>query len=695
MPHTLDQILPSLESLGLWSYWIIGVAALLEAFFVTGFLVPGMLVVAAGGILVQQGAIDYYDLAWFVAIGSFLGGEASYWAGVMARKGIERRWNPEKSAQYMRAKRLFERRGGLALVIGRFFGPLAGFVILAAAISGMPRRRFLIWNVVSGIPYALLLPLAGYFLGDVFTRFGPLATRVTLFAGGVALVLAVLWWLVVRIERLLPFVLSILRSMARAVAENEDVRAWAGRHPRMAGFIAHRFDRGRFSGLTATLMGGAILYVLAVWIEATTSFLSAEAIVQADTRLANLIHAFWTPWLLKSFAYITALGDPRVVTALVLASLMWLWARKRSDLMLGLTVSVIGNIATVALLKQIFHRPRSELAYFVETSGSYPSGHAAISAALYGMLFYTMWKLKWIGPIKAALLAVTLAFLIGLSRLYLIEHYLSDVVNGWLVGALWMLIGIAVAEWWRATGPQRTLPAPQSIVLPAIATVLLFGFAGWQVASYDKARNVADTIVADQTVTDIAELFASGAAPNETESVFGNALEPINVIVLARDEAAVKDAMAKAGWTEARKPTISALTTAGVAALTNTEDTDAPVTPYFWQTRPNDFAYQKPTDDKTLRRRHHVRFWRSRYVTPEGLRLFVAAASFDDGLDWQLLHHIDPNIDAERDQVVADVTGVGIVADARMLAISNPRLGQSVAGDPWFTDGKATVVTLK
>ncbi|HHS94294.1 MAG TPA: phosphatase PAP2 family protein, partial [Rhodobacterales bacterium] len=304
-------------------------------------------------------------------------------------------------------------------------------------------------------------------------------------------------------------------------------------------------------------------------------------------------------------------------------------------------------------------------------------------------------KLKGLGPIKAALFAVTLAFLIGLSRLYLIEHFLSDVVNGWLVGALWMLIGIAVAEWWRATGPRPTLPAPRSLTLPALASALLIGLAGWQVADYDKARNVVVPVITDQAVTDIAQLFASAAAPNETESVFGNPLEPINVILLAPDEAAVKAAMAQAGWTEALKPTVSALTSAGLAALTNSADNDAPVTPYFWQAQPNDFAYQKPTADKSLRKRHHVRFWRSRYVTPEGLRLFVAAASFDDGLDWQLLHHIDPNIDAERDQIVADLTAAGTVASTQRLAISKPRLGQSVAGDPWFTDGKAAVVTLK
>ena len=695
MPDTLDQILPSLESLGLWSYWVIGAAAMLEAFFATGLFVPGVLAVAAGGILVHQSAIDYFDLAWFVAVGSFLGGEASYWAGVLVRKGFERRKNPTQSNQFDRARQLFARRGGLALIIGRFLGPLAGFVSLAAALSGIGRRRFLIWNIAGSILYALLVPLAGYFLGDFLVQFGPLTTRAALFAAGVALVLAVLWWLVVRVERTLPLVLSILRSMARAVADNDDVRAWAERHPRVARFIANRFDKTQFSGLTATLLAAAILYVFFVWIDSTTSFLSAEPIVQADTRLANLIHAFWMPWLIKLFTYVTALGEPRVVAALMLAMLVLLWTHKRPDLVLGLTSSVLGNVATVALLKQIFHRPRPELSYFVETSGSFPSGHAAISAALYGMLFFTMWKVKWLGPVKAALFAITLGFVIGLSRLYLIQHYLSDVVNGWLVGILWMLIGIAIAQWWHATAPRPALPTPRGNVLAAVTSVLLIGFAGWQIATYDKARNVVVPNTADQTMTDIAQLFESRMAPNETESVFGNPLEPINIIVLARNQATVQDAMTKAAWTQALKPSLASLTSAALAALTNSEDTDAPVTPYFWQTRPNDFAFQKPTADKSLRKRHHVRFWQTRYVTPEGLRLFVAAASFDDGLDWQLLHHIDPNIDAERDQIVMDLTAADAVASTRMLAISIPRLGQSVAGDPWFTDGKAAVLTLK
>ncbi|MEX5516601.1 LssY C-terminal domain-containing protein [Pseudophaeobacter sp. 1A09344] len=696
MPHTLDQILPSLEALGLWSYWIIGLASMLEAFFATGVFVPGTLVVDSGGILVQQGAIDFFDLAWFVAIGSILGGEISYWAGVWARRGMNTRWKPENSPSYLKAERLFRRHGGLALVLGRFAGPVSGLVPFAAAVAGMERRKFLIWNIFSGFPYALGHVAFGYFLGDVITRIGPIATRLAIFAGAVLLLLAVLWWLIIRIERMLPFVLSILRSIAQAVATNPDVAAWSARHPKLAGLIAHRFDASRASGLTATLLGGAILYILVIWAGSALDFLMAEPIVLADTRLANLIHAFWTPWLLKTAAHVTALGDWRVVASLMVAALAGLWLRRRPDLMLGLTASVAGNVVTVALLKRIFDRPRPELAYFVETSGSFPSGHAAISVALYGMLFFAVWRLGRLGPIMAALLAATLAFVIGLSRLYLIEHYLTDVLNGWLVGTLWLLIGIALGEWWRETRGSAASPDPGAMRAGGIGlAVVLVLFAGWQIATYDKARNVVVAQAAEETVADIADLFASGKAPNTTESIIRTPLEPVNAILLARDEAALTAAMTRTGWKQAEKPTLGTLARAGWALVTGLEDDTAPVTPYFWRGQPNDIAFQKPTPDKTIRKRHHVRFWRSNFVTPGGLRLFIGAASFDDGLDWLLLHHIDPNVDAERDTLVTDLRNAGVVAPLEMLQLSKARLGISVAGDPWFTDGKTAVVTLK
>ena len=205
MVFSLDQILPSLESFGLWSYWIIGFASLLEAVFVTGVVLPGTLVVDAGGILVQQGALDFLDLVWFVAIGSVLGGEISYRLGRLLRARVSKRRSLEDTSSYRRAIRLFERYGGFALVLGRFLGPVSGLVPLAAAAAGMPRRRFLLWNAISGVPYALAHVGLGVLIGHFATSLGPYATRLGLFAAAVLAALLLLWWLLLRVLRLMPF----------------------------------------------------------------------------------------------------------------------------------------------------------------------------------------------------------------------------------------------------------------------------------------------------------------------------------------------------------------------------------------------------------------------------------------------------------------------------------------------------------
>tara|TARA_R110002110_G_scaffold69766_18_gene188073 strand:- start:702 stop:2798 length:2097 start_codon:yes stop_codon:yes gene_type:complete len=698
MMPTLDQILPSLASLGLWSYWIIGLGALLEAFFATGVIVPGTLIVDAGGILVQQGALDFFDLVWFVVIGSVLGSEISYWAGVLARRGLDKRWNPASSAVYVKAEALFRRHGGWALVIGRFLGPLSGLVSFAASVAGMERRRFFIWNILSAAIFALVHVSLGYFLGDVITRLGPIATRAALLAGAVAVLLALVWWLVIRVERMLPFVLSVLYSIGQGVAANPGVRDWATRHPRLAGWIVARLDTSRFGGLTATLLAAAFTYILFIWVASVLDFILAEPIVQVDQRVASLVHAFWSPTLLRLFAYITALGDWRVVAALMAAAVALLLSRRRYGLAVGLAIAVLGDIVTVTALKLIFRRPRPDLAYFIETSGSFPSGHAAIAVAFYGTVFFIAWRLRWIGPLAAALLAATLAFLIGFSRIYLIEHYLTDVLNGWLVGGLWLVIAIAIAEWWACTHSART-DAPSVArhfrLATAAAGVVLIAAAGWTIATYDKARSVALLPSGPQTVASAAAPFLDGTAPMIPESVTGTPLEPVNVLVSAPDRAALIRAMQSSGWVIAVPPSVSTVASALWADFSGNETATAPVTPYFWAGQPNDLAFEKPAGGANPKNRHHIRFWQSRFATSDGLRLFVGAASLDDALDWTLLHQVDPDIDAERDALVRDLQAAGVAGTVARVRILTTRRSESDAGNPWFSDGAAAVVTLR
>lgn len=695
MSLSLDTILPSISSLGILGYWVIGAASALEAYFLTGVVVPGTLVVDAGGIIVQRGGLDFWDLVWFVAAGSVLGAEAGYWTGRFARKRLTGRWAVQSWPAYARAARLFARRGGMALVLGRFAGPVAGLVPLVAALTGMERRRFLLWSVAGSIPYAIAHVAFGYFLGNVLTRMGPNLTRMAVIFGVVAVILAVLIWVVWRVIRLMPRVLPIGSAVLATIAVLPAVERLRARHPRMTTLVGRRLSTDMFTGLPLTALGVIFVYILTVWLDGVFEFLHADPILQVDLRLAELIHSFWNPGLIQLAAHVTALGDPRVVTALFLAALVWVSLLGRRDLAMGLAFSVLGDVASVNLLKRLFDRPRPVMAYFAESSNSFPSGHAAISLAFYGMVCFVLWRTRRLGPLASAFLAALLAAAIGLSRLYLIEHYLTDVLNGWLVGGLWLVAGITLAGWWHHRRPSvRPHPSARRRALAGLAILCLIFSAGWMTARYDKALAVPIRPDRDVAIASVDALFADPSHPTLTESLFGNPLEPINVVIAARDAAALDAAMVKAGWNAAQLPSPRALGVALWALVTNVPDLSAPVTPYFWHGVPNAFAYERPASAGGPRERHHVRFWDAGAELPDGRRVFVGAASFDDGLDRSLLHHIAPDIDAERDQLARDLSTSGAASLQSRLEVSGPRLGTSIAGDPWFSDGMAAVLSI-
>ncbi len=81
-------------------------------------------------------------------------------------------------------------------------------------------------------------------------------------------------------------------------------------------------------------------------------------------------------------------------------------------------------------------------------------------------------------------------------------------------------------------------------------------------------------------------------------------------------------------------------------------------------------------------------------MTPDGDAIFVGAASFDDGMDWGVTHHIAPDVDAERDYLGQDLRQTGLVVSDSTFQAAKPGIGQNFNGDPWFTDGDAIILTL-
>ncbi|MCC0080562.1 MAG: bifunctional DedA family/phosphatase PAP2 family protein [Rhodobacter sp.] len=626
---SIDQILPSLQSFGVFGYWLIGLASALEAFFLTGVIVPGTLIVDAGGLLVQQGLMDFLDLVWFVALGSVLGSELSYWTGRLALQRIPGRSKIESSAVFHRARGLFERRGGLALVLGRFLGPVAGLVPLAAAMAGMDRRRFFLWNLAGSLPYALAHVGLGYLMGDAARVLGNTLGRAALVAGLALAVLALLWLLLFAALRLVPLAGTILGVAARALAAQPPVARVIAAHPRTAAWLAARVNRHAFGGLPLTLLSALFVYIGAVWLGTVVDFLSGDPILQVDTRLAAWIHSLQAPLPVRVATAFTALGSAHVVAPLSLAMLAWLLLRRQIALAVGVAISVAGSAGAIAALKLVFQRPRSPLGYYLETSNSFPSGHAGSSIAAFGVIAYALWRLGKLRAETALLGAGLLALAIGGSRVYLIEHYLSDVLSGWLVGALALVMGIAVAEWLADRWPSPAPPTPGWRLFAGYAAVaalvVLAAFEGWR---YAPPRSPAVLPPADQQITSLAGALAQPDTPSlQTLSLLGTPVRTLTVAVLARDSATLSAALTGQGWTAMASQGPRALIGALNAAVEADADPSIGIAPHFWRGAPEVLTLAAPAT--VAGTAVHARFWPSHFVTAGGQRLFLGSVGSD------------------------------------------------------------------
>lgn len=154
--------------------------------------------------------------------------------------------------------------------------------------------------------------------------------------------------------------------------------------------------------------------------------------------IARLSSPFFDHWFLT----ITNLGSPLVITILSILLTVYLVFRGKWRDALFLDGCVITTWWVMGRLKELLARPRPSGEHLAYATGfSFPSGHAMVSTAFYGFLAYL--ALRFIpgrsGRIIASILII-LIFLIGISRVYLNVHYFSDVVAGFLLGAIILLV---------------------------------------------------------------------------------------------------------------------------------------------------------------------------------------------------------------------------------------------------------------
>jgi membrane-associated phospholipid phosphatase len=249
-----------------------------------------------------------------------------------------------------------------------------------------------------------------------------------------------------------------LRSMRRRVLGHPAIVRFAARYPKAYGIILGRFSIKSFSGLPLTMLSVVFVGNLLILTELAEDFQHSTTIQQIDSRVSAAVFQLRSDALDKVIYNFTFLASTIAIVSMVSMFGIFLFLKKQFLTLVGLLIASIGAGITSALGKLYFQRARPSVnAYYVEPTYSFPSGHSTLTVAFYGFLFYAFilrasgikGKIPWsIG---------TMIFLLsmGFSRIYLGVHYFSDVLAGYSLGLLWLLLSIAVIEHIRYSTPDN------------------------------------------------------------------------------------------------------------------------------------------------------------------------------------------------------------------------------------------------
>ena len=182
-----------------------------------------------------------------------------------------------------------------------------------------------------------------------------------------------------------------------------------------------------------------------------------------------------------------------------------------------------------------------------------------------------------------------------------------------------------------------------------------------------------------------------------THTATGLPGDPLNVALVGNEEEVIR-ALLAAGWRPADALSFRSSLRIAVDTVFDKPDENAPVSNLYLYGRKEDLAFEKPIG-QSPRERHHVRLWRSETLD-QGRLMWFGAATHDVGVELskttgQVTHRIAPDIDAERDLLIADLAKAVALLETRVIARFHKELQcRNGGGDPWHTDGRLLIAVL-
>lgn len=187
--------------------------------------------------------------------------------------------------------------------------------------------------------------------------------------------------------------------------------------------------------------------------------------------------------------------------------------------------------------------------------------------------------------------------------------------------------------------------------------------------------------------------------PGITYTGDGHPGDPLNVGLIGAEDDLLR-IMIKAQWHPADALSFKSSLRIAAATVLRRPYEDAPVSNLYLFGRKEDLAFEQPVGDDP-RKRHHVRFWKADKLDEEGRPFWIGSVTYDErvGLSHttgQITHHIDGNVDAERDRLMKQLRDTGDLAETYEVPdFHKVREGRNGGGDAWHTDGTLDVGVIK
>lgn len=191
----LNFVLVSAQNLGSVKYWIALAAALTESLPIVGLIVPGGVIVGFLGFLSATDIFELQKLILFAATGAILGDIISYCLGIYGTKFFRLENKVLKLSYLESGKKFFKKHGSKSVFLGRFVGILRPIIPFVAGLFGMDKKNFLFWNVTSGICWAILFSLIGYFSGGALEVIKNWSGRIGLSVSGIIIFITAFYFL--------------------------------------------------------------------------------------------------------------------------------------------------------------------------------------------------------------------------------------------------------------------------------------------------------------------------------------------------------------------------------------------------------------------------------------------------------------------------------------------------------------------